>query len=367
MSSTGVAYGLGSGTTQVTGTVFGKSAIASLTSVVSPLSSVTVLPANASIALGTTRDFTATGLFAGDSEGNITSSAIWTSSNPAVLTINGNGRAKAGSVGFATVTATLNGVSGTSTTIAVTNATVSRLSVTPDTAQIAAGTNQQFKVTGIFSDGSTQDLTPDVVWTTSNATLASIDANGIAFGAKPGQVEIDATFEGQTDVASILTVTDALLNSVNVTPSNSELPVGIFRQYSLIGNFSDGTTQDLTQYSVWSAPLPLIATLILKGEVVGASAGTGLVSAQYAGFSASTPVDVTNATLSSISLTPASTTLRQGQSQTLTATGNFSDGYTQDLILDATFTAANPLVAQIPQPGVVSGPVSVLLMSLPLS
>ncbi len=157
---------------------------------------------------------------------------------------------------------------------------------------------------------------------------------------------------GGKRVSSNLTVSNAVLNSVSMTPSNSKLPLGIIRQFHLIGNFSDGTTQDLSPWSQWFASEPLTVTEIFQGEVVGLSAGVGQIGAQFGSFSASTPVTVTNATLSSMSVTPASITLRQGQSQPLTATGKFSDGYSQNLLLNAVFTPGNRQIIQIGEDGI---------------
>ena len=191
----------------------------------------------------------------------------------------------------------------------------------------------------------------DSVWNTSDATVGAVDADGTVDGVKQGQIQVNATFRGQT-VSSNLTVSNAVLNTVSMTPFNSKLPLGINRQFHLIGNFSDGTTQDLSPWSQWFASEPLTVTEIFQGEVIGLSAGVGQIGAQFGNFSASTPVTVTDATLSSMSVTPASITLRQGQSQPLTATGTFSDGYSQNLLLNAVFTPGNRQIIEIGEDGI---------------
>ena len=229
------------------------------------------------------------------------------------------------------------------------------LRISPNTAQTAAFYNAQYTATGIFSDGSIQDLTPDVLWNTSDNTIASIDTNGNAIGMKAGQVQVSATFMGSV-VSAPLIVTDATLSAVALTPPNAELPVGINRQYYLMGTFSDGTTQDLTSGATWVVPTPPIVSAILSGEATGISAGIGTLTAQYGYFSASTPVRVTNATLTSLALTPSSTTIRQGQSQQMTLTGTFSDGYTQNLNkINAIFNSDTPSVASIAAAGIAFG------------
>ncbi|MBU4267666.1 MAG: Ig-like domain-containing protein [Acidobacteria bacterium] len=84
------------------------------------LASITVTPANPSLMLGKTQQFTATGTYADSSTKDLTSAATWTSSDAAVATISSVGLATSISEGSATVTATSGRVSG-STTLAVQN------------------------------------------------------------------------------------------------------------------------------------------------------------------------------------------------------------------------------------------------------
>jgi trimeric autotransporter adhesin len=120
-----------------------------------------------------------------------------------------------------------------------------------------------------------------------------------------------------------------------------------------LGNFSDGTTQDLSAYAQWFATQPSIVTEFLNGQVVGLTAGTGQVGAQYGNFSAATPVTVDDSALTLMSTTPTSVTLRLGQSQQLSPVATFGDGYTQSLIGSAVFTPGNRLIADIGRPGII--------------
>jgi hypothetical protein len=71
------------------------------------------------------------------------------------------------------------------------------------------------------------------------------------------------------------------LLSASVAPDNAKLPIGVNRQYALIGNFSDGITQDFTTdpATVWSAPTPSVVTVMLDGRVTGIVTGTGAIDA----------------------------------------------------------------------------------------
>ena len=83
------------------------------------LLSITVSPANPSITVGATQQFTASGTYSDNSTQNLTASVSWTSSAPGVASISNiagsNGLATAAAAGQTTITAASGGVSGTAT------------------------------------------------------------------------------------------------------------------------------------------------------------------------------------------------------------------------------------------------------------
>jgi len=51
---------------------------------------------------------------------------------------------------------------------------------------VPAGSTQQFRATGTYTDGSTADLTAGVTWSSSDPSVATVDANGLGFGRERG-------------------------------------------------------------------------------------------------------------------------------------------------------------------------------------
>ena len=83
--------------------------------------SLTVTVTNSSMASGVTQQAAVTGSFQNAAGVAVTGYATnWTSSNPNILTVNSSGLITAGNTGSATVSATVNGVTGTSSSITVT-------------------------------------------------------------------------------------------------------------------------------------------------------------------------------------------------------------------------------------------------------
>jgi hypothetical protein len=93
------------------------------------------------------------------------------------------------------------------------------LKILPATAGIAVGGIQQFTATGTYSNGSTQDLTNSVSWSSSNASAATIGANGIATGVARGSARITGTLGTVTNSAGLMVTTTTGPPTINASVS----------------------------------------------------------------------------------------------------------------------------------------------------
>lgn len=181
------------------------------------LSSVSVAPVSASIAINAAEPFTATGSYSDGSIANLTSSVTWTSSKPAVATLSADGVATGLSAGSTAITATMSGVTGSATlTVTAAAVTVTSIAVSPSTASIAAGTTQQFTANASYSDGTKGALASGVTWASSNTAAATVGSDGLATGVAAGTTTITAAADGFTATAA-LAVTVAANAAVNIT------------------------------------------------------------------------------------------------------------------------------------------------------
>ncbi len=241
------------------------------------LSSIVVTPANPSIAKGTTQQFAATGHFKNGSTENLTAIVAWSSSRTSVATITSGGMATGVTAGTSNIAATLGTVTG-STTLTVTPPILVSIAVTPTNPGIAKGATEQFTATGTFSDGSMSDLTASASWSSSNPMVASVSATGLATGAATGVTTVAASVNSITG-STLLTVNPPALISISVTPASVFVGVGSNTQYTAIGNFSDGSTANLTNAVTWSSNNPLIATIISTGLATSTGGGAAIITA----------------------------------------------------------------------------------------
>ncbi|WP_258167832.1 kelch repeat-containing protein [Paraburkholderia sp. BL21I4N1] len=82
------------------------------------------------------------------------------------------------------------------------------------------------------------------------------------------------------------------LRSISVTPNPFSTGVGITRQLTATGNFSDGSAADLTASAAWNSLTPSVAT-VSAGAVTGAALGAATIRVSSAGVSADIPMNVT--------------------------------------------------------------------------
>jgi len=149
------------------------------------------------------------------------------------------------------ITATLNGIAG-STTVTVSAATVSSITVTPANPTVGKGTEVQLTATCNLSDGTTQDCTNQVSWISGNNSIATVSSQGLVTGVGAGSTTITWTLNGVSGSTTV-TVTSATLTSITVTPVNPTIGKSTTVQLTATGKFSDGSSQNLTTQVSWTS------------------------------------------------------------------------------------------------------------------
>ncbi|HYX52978.1 MAG TPA: Ig-like domain-containing protein [Candidatus Limnocylindrales bacterium] len=353
IDGTGLATGVVSGSVTVTaksGTIQGTAGL-SVTVAAANLTTISITPAASSIPVNTTQQFTATGTYSDGSSRDLSALVTWGSSATSVATIDANGLVSAISAGPTTISATLGAVTG-NTGLTVTTPVISFLTVSPDGLTLGAGVKQQFTATATYSDGSSQDLSSGVTWSTSDNTLATVNSTGLVTTVAAGTITITATLGSINDSAT-LTVVPAKLLSISVSPSNPSIALGTTEQFTATGNFDDGSTQQLTSVT-WSSSDVNVATINASGLATSTGTGPATITATSGSVSGSASLTVTSAALVSIVVTPNPASMAIGTTQQFTATGTFSDNSTQDVTASVLWSSSSPTVATINNQGVAS-------------
>jgi len=280
VGSIGVASGVGSGATNISAAFGGLSGSATLNVSAATLVSIAVTPASAGLAAGTTLPLQAVATFSDGTTQHIETAAAWTTSAPAVATVNSYGSVTGVSNGPVTITCQLGAVNSTAS---LTVEPLTAITISLTSTGVAQGTFIVLNATGTFAGMTTQKLTNSVFWTSSNPSVTTIsDALGFSFGAAagnaPGTATVTAAFPGLVGMAP-LTVTNATLSSIAIKPSSPDVALGSPQQFVATGTFSDGTTENLIEQVAWSSSDLPVAVIDKSGAALTTGTGTTTIGA----------------------------------------------------------------------------------------
>ncbi|MFP5211542.1 MAG: Ig-like domain-containing protein [Acidobacteriota bacterium] len=351
VSSDGTVTSLSSGTVAVTATAIAGTISASVNVNVTTaqLVRLAVLPYQPVTGVGVLQKFSALGTFDDYTTSELVS-VSWNSSNSSVATIASDGKATPLKSGATTITATAGAIHG-SVVLTILPATLLSVTVDPAVASIAAGTNQQFVAHGMLSDGSVVDL-PAADWKSTDGSVASVDTNGLSLAVAPGTVSVSATIGGVTG-SSTLKITNAALKLIAVAPAVPIVPILAMKQLYAVGEFSDGSVQDITNVANWWTSNANTVTVNKTGLSNTFNKGIVTISASLGSVWGSTTLQVSSVTVDSLEVTPSTSTLPEGAKFQYSLLSHLSDGSTTSL--DAPHWSTSPItMATVSPTGLVT-------------
>jgi uncharacterized protein YjdB len=137
-----------------------------------------------------------------------------------------------------------------------------------------------------YSDGATANITFQVNWLSSDPKIINIVPDDIGFTGKataesPGIIHITASMNGITSqVVNVKSVEPVSLVSIAISPSlPTNLVQGGSQQFTAIGTYANGTTEDMTSKVLWSSSDIKVATIDSNGLVTGVGIGTTDITA----------------------------------------------------------------------------------------
>jgi len=257
-------------------------------------------------------------------------SVTWTVRDPNIVSVSAAGVVTGLAIGSTQVAANALGKSGIAT-ITVTRTPVASVVLLPNQASVAIGATFQLSASTLDAGGGT--LTGRaIIWTTSNAAVATVNASGLVTGVAPGTTTITAASEGKTSTSTV-TVSQGAVARVEVTPASLSMQVGQTQQ--LVAAAKDANGNVITGKAVvWASDNLAVAT-VSGGSVLARATGTAAITATVDGISGRSAVTVTAVAVQSVSVSPSTLSLVVGQSGSLSAT-----------VVDASgATVSNPSVA----------------------
>ncbi len=223
------------------------------------LTSIEVVPGSSELPLGLKKQYRALGTFSGsegDSIQDITAIAAWDTTDGAITVISESGLAETLAAGDVTILAVMDGVIGESA-LTVRDVTLVSIEVSPYSMELPLGAGEDLTATGIFSDLSSIDLTDQVTWSVSDNDKAAIDSSERITAISKGSCTVFASLingmgDTVTGIASLV-VNDEELVSVEISATDSSIPLGLSGTLTATGMYTTGVNRNITEQMSWYA------------------------------------------------------------------------------------------------------------------
>ncbi|MBE6069870.1 MAG: hypothetical protein E7211_19580, partial [Clostridium lundense] len=279
----------------------------------------------------------------------------WTSSSPSVATVDQAGVVTPVAAGEATITAkTSNDVSGVCY-VTVENVPVERITLTPSALSFRFNdkAHGEQTISAAATPANATDKT--VSWSSSNTSVATVDANGKVTMVAPGTASIIARSNGTPSVTAEcdVTVTATPVETITLNKTALELNLNPADSVQLIAAVLPANADDPSLS--WSSSAGSIVSVDQTGKVTAVSRGTAVITAAAKDGSGVSAVCVVNVwqKVDSVSLNKTALSLGVGKSETLTATLASATDAPPD-ITDVVWSSSDPNIASVDQAGRVT-------------
>lgn len=239
------------------------------------------------------------------------------------------------------------------------------VSCNPD-GPLAAGKTAQCAITDcIFTEVTPQGQKRDVAgacptpkWSTSPASVASINGGGELTATGSGKATVTASSHGKSQ-STAMQVFEPQLVSATVVCTPSQINAGQTAQCSansctvryLDENGAERTETRQCPDVTWSASPASVGSIDDTGRFTGIGAGTAAITGHVGNLTPQTNVTVAAACISGVALEPVTSTVVAGQSQVYKAIATFSNNTRGDVTSTTTFASNQPAVTFGAGPG----------------
>lgn len=222
-------------------------------------------------------------------------SLTWSSSNTAVATVDANGLVTAVAEGTTIITAKANDGSGVSASCNITVekpvVLVTSVTLSQTAATLTEGDTFQLEATVSPEDATDSSLT----WSSSNPSVATVDANGLVTAVAEGQATITAKTNDASGVSATCVITVekvvVLVGEIVLDQTVAELEVGNTLQLTASVLPADADDATVT----WSSSDETLATVSASGLVEALAVGEVVITAtanDESGVSASCTITI---------------------------------------------------------------------------
>jgi alpha-tubulin suppressor-like RCC1 family protein/uncharacterized protein YjdB len=274
---------------------------------------------------------------------------VWTSSDTLIAVVSSTGTVTARFPGQAMVTATSEGVAGSTQVVVLPPAPVVSVVVTPDSVGVEVGQQWQLSIALLDSVLHFTTANQPVIWTTSDSTHATVSSNGVVSAISTGTATISATTAGRSGHATVRVFPTLPVGSLTISPDSVTVQVGGSSTYTLVVTDLLGN-RVFTRPVVWSTSNAANAKVVSQSQsdaaVSALSPGTVFVTASSGGRAGTSTLRIVlPSTVALLFLTPGAASLPVGRTTLLLATA--LDGFGVELIPSITWRSSDSTKATV--------------------
>ncbi|WP_064605024.1 Ig-like domain-containing protein [Photobacterium sp. J15] len=205
ISQSGVLTGINTGTALITAQFNGATSnpieVTVTDAVVTELLLSAKMDDPQNIPVGFTQSMTVTGIFSDESQQELLSDVTWSSEDTTIATITNSGTITGISEGTTSISAQYNGIESKPFAVTVNDVTLADIKVVPSSDEpisLAKGRELQLTSTGVFSDSSERDISTNVIWSSTNENIVTVNNSGVIHGIEIGNARVNASLNNIT-------------------------------------------------------------------------------------------------------------------------------------------------------------------------
>lgn len=193
---------------------------------------------------------------------------------------------------------------GAPTTPKINNDIVS-IQLTVEKKDIPIGVKQKITAIASFSDNRKEDITGSVDWQYSVDDVIRIAKDGTLIGLKAAEtITIHAKKSGILSQNIEITITDAVIESINVISENPSFIVGESTQLRAYGTYSDGIKYEITNSVDWHATPEDTASINRLGILSAHKEGDIIVTANKDSVTQELALNIMEVSIDKIEIKP---------------------------------------------------------------
>ncbi|QHZ55577.1 Ig-like domain-containing surface protein [Brevibacillus sp. NSP2.1] len=156
---------------------------------------------------------------------------------------------------------------------------------------LAVDEERQLELVALYGDDTTEDVTDQVEWTSSNPDVVEVDEDGRMVAKATGTAVISGSIDKRKFRVRLLVVEEKHPRRIEVAPAYVRLKEGQEKALVLTGTYEKGYQDLIAEDAEWTVEDPEIAEVI-DGNIVARKAGKTIVTINYKGKTASVRVEV---------------------------------------------------------------------------